>query len=57
MNECMAEIYDPGVIRTSVARLISQYHNHSKSSSSSNDSKESTCNESSCSTSKNEEQS
>ena len=29
MNKCMAEIYDPGGIRTRAARLISQYHNHS----------------------------
>ena len=28
MNKCMAEIYDPGGIRTRAARLISQYHNH-----------------------------
>ena len=28
MNKCMAEIYDPGRIRTRAARLISQYHNH-----------------------------
>ena len=28
MNKCMAEIYDPGGIRTSATRLISQYHNH-----------------------------
>ena len=28
MNKCMAEIYDPGGIRTRSARLISQYHNH-----------------------------
>ena len=28
MNKCMAEIYDPGGIRTRTARLISQYHNH-----------------------------
>ena len=28
MNNCMAEIYDPGGIRTRAARLISQYHNH-----------------------------
>ena len=25
MNKCMAEIYDPGGIRTRAARLISQY--------------------------------
>ena len=28
MNKCMAEIYEPGGIRTRAARLISQYHNH-----------------------------
>ena len=28
MNKCMAEIYDPGGIRTRAARFISQYHNH-----------------------------
>ena len=28
MNKCMAEIYDPGRIRTRAARLNSQYHNH-----------------------------
>ena len=28
MNKCMAEIYDPGGIWTSAARLKSQYHNH-----------------------------
>ena len=28
MNKCMAEMYDPGGIRTRAARLISQYHNH-----------------------------
>ena len=28
MNKCMAEIYDPGGIRTRAARLICQYHNH-----------------------------
>ena len=28
MNKCMAEIYDPGGIRTRATRLISQYHNH-----------------------------
>ena len=28
MNKCMAEIYDPGGIRTRAARLIIQYHNH-----------------------------
>ena len=28
MNKCMAEIYDPGGIRTRAARLISQYRNH-----------------------------
>ena len=28
MNKCMAEIYDPGGIRTRAARVISQYHNH-----------------------------
>ena len=28
MNKCMAEIYDPGGIRTRAARLISQNHNH-----------------------------
>ena len=28
MNKCMAEIYDPGRIRTRAARFISQYHNH-----------------------------
>ena len=28
MNKCMAEIYDPGGIRTRAALLISQYHNH-----------------------------
>ena len=28
MSKCMAEIYDPGGIRTRAARLISQYHNH-----------------------------
>ena len=28
MNKCMAEIYDPGGIRTRAARSISQYHNH-----------------------------
>ena len=28
MNKCMAEIYDPGGIRTRAARLVSQYHNH-----------------------------
>ena len=28
INKCMAEIYDPGGIRTRAARLISQYHNH-----------------------------
>ena len=27
-NKCMAEIYDPGGIRTRAARLISQYHYH-----------------------------
>ena len=28
MNKCMAEIYDPGGIRTRAAQFISQYHNH-----------------------------
>ena len=28
MNKCMAEIYDPGGIRTRAAWLISQYYNH-----------------------------
>ena len=28
INKCMAEIYDPGGIRTRAARLINQYHNH-----------------------------
>ena len=28
MNKRMAEIYDPGGIRTRAARLISQHHNH-----------------------------
>ena len=28
MNKCMADIYDPGGIRTRAARLIGQYHNH-----------------------------
>ena len=28
INKCMAEIYDPGGIRSRAARLISQYHNH-----------------------------
>ena len=28
INKCMAEIYDPGGIRTRAARLISHYHNH-----------------------------
>ena len=28
MNKCMAEIYDPGRIRTRAARFICQYHNH-----------------------------
>ena len=28
MIKCMAEIYDPGGIRTRAAWLISQYHNH-----------------------------
>ena len=28
MNKCMAEVYDPGGIRTRAALLISQYHNH-----------------------------
>ena len=28
MNECMAEIYDPGGIQTRAAGLISQYHNY-----------------------------
>ena len=28
MNKRMAEIYDPGGIRTRAARLTSQYHNH-----------------------------
>ena len=28
MNKCIAEIYDPGGIRTRAARLINQYHNH-----------------------------
>ena len=28
MNKCMAEIYDPGGIRTRAARFVSQYHNH-----------------------------
>ena len=28
MNKCMAEIYDPGGIRTRATRLISQHHNH-----------------------------
>ena len=28
MNKCMAEIHDPGGIRTRATRLISQYHNH-----------------------------
>ena len=28
MNKCVAEIYDPGGIRTRAARLISQYHNY-----------------------------
>ena len=28
INKCMAEIYDPGGIRTRAARLLSQYHNH-----------------------------
>ena len=27
-NKCMAEIYDPGGIRTRAAQLINQYHNH-----------------------------
>ena len=28
INKCMAEIYDPGEIRTRAAQLLSQYHNH-----------------------------
>ena len=28
INKCIAEIYDPGGIRTRAAWLISQYHNH-----------------------------
>ena len=28
MNKCMAEIYEPGGIRTRAARFISQHHNH-----------------------------
>ena len=28
INKCMAEIHDPGGIRTRAAQLISQYHNH-----------------------------
>ena len=28
VNKCMAEMYDPGGIRTRAARLISKYHNH-----------------------------
>ena len=28
MNKCMAEIYDPGGIRTRAAPLINQHHNH-----------------------------
>ena len=28
MNKCMAEIYDPGGIRTRATRLMSQYHNN-----------------------------